>query len=117
MVVGKNRRYKDGSTNRQAAKIAYRLPLHTLKEEYTGYHQLQWEGESLFSAFGTILNKLASSIDAQTSATKLAMENGEDAKEAALPGTLPTKVKKAFAAGEYVNLMALWDREIAKARP
>ena len=85
MVVGKNRRYKDGSTNRQAAKIAYRLPLHTLKEEYTGYHQLQREGESLFSAFGTILNKLASSIDAQTSATRLAMENGEDAKEVALP--------------------------------
>ena len=42
-------------------------PAYPQGREYTGYHQLQREGESLFSAFETFLNKLASSIDAQTS--------------------------------------------------
>ena len=44
------------------------------------------------------------------------MESVEENKEIALPGTLPTKIEKAFIAGEYVNLMALWDRDVAKAR-
>src|ERR1700722_10623458 len=67
-------------------------------------------------SFGSVLNRLASSIEAQAKAAKLAVETGEEAKEVALPGTLSTKVKKAFIAGEYVNIMALWDKDVAKAR-
>ena len=68
----------------------------------------------MYSAFGSVLGRLASSIEANTRATQLAMESEEDSKEKALPGTLPTKIKKALAAGEFVSLLAVWDRDVPR---
>src|ERR1700722_16422383 len=98
-------------------------PAYPYGRESTEYPPPRRVEDSLFERFGPILDRLAlsidlqaRSIDLQAKATKLAIDTREEDKEVALPGTLSGKIKKALIAGEYVNIMALWDKDVAKAR-
>src|ERR1700722_4862744 len=98
-------------------------PAYPYGRESTEYPPPRRVEDSLFERLGPILDRLAlsidlqaRSIDLQAKATKLAIDTREEDKEVALPGTLSAKIKKALIAGEYVNIMALWDKDVAKAR-
>ena len=69
-----------------------------------------------FSSFGSALDRLASSIDTQAKTAQLAMDRADESKEAALPGTLPTKVTRALNGGSFVSILACWDKDVAKER-
>ena len=65
------------------------------------------------ASFETILGQLATSVAAQVKVTQLALDKAEE-KDDDLPGVFPTKVMKLIKKGDFISILSVWDKDIAK---